>query len=218
MSDVVPFLRAWASDPMRVASVVPSGQALSRLITSEINPGLGPILELGPGTGVFTQALIERGIPPSRLVLVEFTAEFAVMLEKRYPDADVVCMDAARLRHMYWYAHRLAGAVVSGLPLLSMPPAKVLAILKGAFLHLEADGAFYQFTYGPRCPVPVRILDRLGLRAHSLGWAVHNLPPAQVFRITRADTNLQIFQEKREAMIRPQPRTENTKSCALTKR
>ena len=185
ISDFRHFFRAWLSNPMRVASVVPSGRALGELITSGIKAESGPVIELGPGTGVFTRALLARGIPQSSLILVEYGAEFAAMLRLRFPEADVVCMDAARLRHMQRSADRQAGAVVSGLPLLSMPAGKVMAILKGAFAHLQDDGGFYQFTYGPRCPVSAGILDRLDLRAQSVGWVFNNFPPAQVFHITR---------------------------------
>jgi phosphatidylethanolamine/phosphatidyl-N-methylethanolamine N-methyltransferase len=75
--------------------------------------------------------------------------------------------------------------VISGLPLLNMSPRKVLSVLKGAFSYMGARGAFYQFTYGPRCPVPRSFLDRLGLRATRVGHAVLNVPPATVYRITR---------------------------------
>ena len=187
-SDLRHFFRAWASDPLRVASVVPSGRALGELITSGIKAESGPVIELGPGTGVFTRALLARGIPQSSLILVEYGAEFAAMLRMRFPEANVVCMDAARLRHLRWSANRQASSVVSGLPLLSMPAGKVLAILKGAFAHLQEDGGFYQFTYGPRCPVSAEVMDRLGLRAQSVGWVFNNFPPAQVFHITRRES------------------------------
>ncbi|CDZ56986.1 class I SAM-dependent methyltransferase [Neorhizobium galegae] len=185
MSDVLPFFRAWVAHPLRIASVVPSGRALGRLITSQVNPGFGPVLELGAGTGVFTQALVERGIPDSGLVLIEYTPQFARVLQRRYPGAVVICMDAAGLRHVTWRHDQLAGAVISGLPLLSMPPGKVLAILKGAFSRLRSGGGFYQFTYGPRCPVSDKVLDRLGLVSQSIGWVFSNFPPAQVYRLTR---------------------------------
>jgi phospholipid N-methyltransferase len=78
-----------------------------------------------------------------------------------------------------------AGAVISGLPLLLMPPSKVLAILDAAFWHLRADGVLYQFTYGPRSPVSRAILDPLGLKATRAGMTLANVPPAMVYRICR---------------------------------
>lgn len=78
-----------------------------------------------------------------------------------------------------------ATAAISGLPLLSMSPRKVVYILLGTFRHLRPCGALYQFTYGPRCPVSRAILNRLGLRATLVGWTVRNFPPAAVYRITR---------------------------------
>jgi hypothetical protein len=50
---------------------------------------------------------------------------------------------------------------------------------------MRPDGAFYQFTYGPRCPVSPLILDRLGLQAEHIGRALANLPPAGIYRISR---------------------------------
>ncbi|MBR0710294.1 SAM-dependent methyltransferase, partial [Bradyrhizobium liaoningense] len=71
------------------------------------------------------------------------------------------------------------------LPLLSMSPRKVIAILTGAFRHMQEGGTLYQFTYGPRCPVPRPILDRLGLKASLVGRTALNIPPASVYRIRR---------------------------------
>jgi len=71
-----------------------------------------------------------------------------------------------------------------------MPPRKVIAILIGAFRSMRPDGAFYQFTYGPRCPVPPRLLEHLGLEAKRIGGTFANLPPAAVYRLRLADTGL----------------------------
>jgi phospholipid N-methyltransferase len=71
MSDLLPFLRAWVSDPMRVAAISPSGSALTELMTREVNPEDGPVLELGPGTGVFTRGLLARGLNQNDLTLIE---------------------------------------------------------------------------------------------------------------------------------------------------
>ncbi|TWB50206.1 phospholipid N-methyltransferase [Rhizobium sp. ERR 922] len=184
-ADFVQFFRSWVSDPLRVAAVAPSGERLARLMTQEIEPFDGPILELGPGTGVFTRALLARGVPESALTLVEFGEEFAVRLRERFPAARVVHMDAAQLSRCGLFDDAPFGAVISGLPLLSMPPSKVVAIVGGAFETMKPGGAFYQFTYGPRCPVQKPILESLGLTAKRIGGTVRNIPPAGVYRISR---------------------------------
>ncbi|WP_239031803.1 class I SAM-dependent methyltransferase [Paroceanicella profunda] len=185
MPDLRLFLRTWAAHPLRVAAVAPSSATLARLITREIDPPSAPILELGPGTGVFTRAIVERGIPPANLTLVEYGPEFAALLRARYPEARVVEGDASRIRPRDLFAQGEVGAVISGLGLLSMSPRTVLAILANAFDCLRPSAGFYQFTYGPRCPVPRPILDRLGLKSRRIGGTVWNLPPASVYKITR---------------------------------
>lgn len=184
-SDQWQFFRTWLSDPFRVAAIAPSGQSLGRLITSEIIVNHAPVLELGPGTGVFTRALLDRGLRETDLILVEYGAEFSNVLQQRFPNAFILNLDAARLIDYKLPVSSGVGAVVSGLPLLSMSPRKVMSILRGAFSHIRAGGSFYQFTYGPRCPVPRTILDRLGLKATRIGGTVRNLPPASVYRISR---------------------------------
>jgi phospholipid N-methyltransferase len=125
---------------------------------------------------------LRRGLRPRDLTLVEMGGEFAKILAARYPEATILQRDAARLPAPD-PATRLHGAAISGLPLLSMPQAKVLRILRGAFRLLEAGAGFYQFTYGRRCPVPDDVLDRLRLRARRIGTARTNLPPATVYRL-----------------------------------
>ena len=184
-ADFVQFFRSWVSDPMRVAAIAPSGERLARLMTQEIEPLDGPVLELGPGTGVFTRALLARGISESDLTLIEFGEEFIAALGQRFPQARVVRMAAGHLAQCGLFDDAPFGAVVSGLPLLSMSPRKITSIVGGAFATMKHGAAFYQFTYGPRCPVPRPILDRLGLKATRIGGTVRNLPPAGVYRISR---------------------------------
>lgn len=180
------YFRAWLANPLKFGAVAPSGPALAALITSEIPADKGPILELGPGKGVFTQALLDRGVPESSLILVEQRADFAHLLQQRFPQSRVESMDAdehERLSQLF--GDGPAGAVVSGLPLLSMPAYKVAAVLSGAFTHLRPGGAFYQFTYMPKCPVSRGLLAEVGLKAERIGGALLNIPPAAVYRITR---------------------------------
>ena len=118
----------------------------------------------------------------------------------RFPGARVIWADATRLDKVELLNDAQFGAVVSGLPLLNMPPRKVIAILTGAFARLRPGGAFYQFTYGPTCPVPRPILERLGLRARRVDRLLRNVPPAAVYRLTRrAPLRLLVLSEQMEA-------------------
>ena len=188
-SDLLNFLRSRKSNPEKVGAVVPSGDALARMITKGIDAGHAPVIELGPGTGVFTKALIARGLDEADLTLIESGPNFLKMLRERFPRAHVVKADAARLIGQELYAPGSVGSVVSGLPLLSMSPRKIMGVMRGAFHYLREDGAFYQFTYGPRCPVPKAIRERLGLESKRVGRTLRNLPPATVYRITRKRTD-----------------------------
>jgi len=121
------FFRALACNPRSVGAIAPSGANLASLITSEITAASGPVLELGPGTGVFTEALLERGVRESALTLIEYGSDFMRLLQARFPRARVLWMDAAWMASHDLFEHPL-GAVVSGLPLLNFAPKKVAAI------------------------------------------------------------------------------------------
>jgi phosphatidylethanolamine/phosphatidyl-N-methylethanolamine N-methyltransferase len=183
--EALSFFRAWTLNPRQIGAIAPSGAALADLITREITPASVPVIELGPGTGVFTYALLARGVAQRDLTLVEYGADFVDLLQTRFPQARVLRMDAARLGRHDLFDPATVGAVVSGLPLLNMSSRKIFGIVAGAFDYLRPGGAFYQITYGPCCPVPRRLLDRLGLKATHLGRALPNVPPANVYRITR---------------------------------
>jgi phosphatidylethanolamine/phosphatidyl-N-methylethanolamine N-methyltransferase len=176
------FFRAWIRDPLRVASITPSGKALADLIVREIGPETGRVIELGPGTGVFTRALLRRGVAEENILLVEKGAEFAALLQQRFPKARIACIDATDIAR---FCPEPAGAAISGLPLLSMWSQTVHAILGGTFARLGEGAALYQFTYGLRCPVPRAVLDDLGLSAARVGGTLRNVPPAFVYRISR---------------------------------
>lgn len=186
ISDTAAFLRAWIADPFQVAAVVPSGEALAALITRELGPQCAPVVELGPGTGSFTRAMLDRGLKEEDLFLVEAHADFARMLAIRFPQAKVLCLDATRMPAGLGLDKGVSvGAVVSGLPILAMSAADQLRILARCFGVMRPDASFYQFTYGPTCPVSRAVLDRLGLTAARMGSTFKNLPPASVYRISR---------------------------------
>src|SRR5689334_20916019 len=94
-SDEFLFLRAWMRAPLVTAAMLPSGPFLSRAMAAAVDPAApGPIVELGPGTGAVTAALVERGVAPERLILIEYLPEFSDLLRRRYPSARVIPGDA----------------------------------------------------------------------------------------------------------------------------
>ncbi len=169
-----------------VGAVAPSGQALARRIVSGIDPARGAVLEVGAGTGVFTAAILARGVAPEALSVVEADPVFAALLRTRFPDVEIV---EGRAEDVPGAGGTLDGRrfadAVSGLPLLNFPPALRRRILSAIFERLAEDGALYQFTYGPRAPLGQSSLAALGLVAEPAGRIWRNLPPAAIYRIRR---------------------------------
>lgn len=181
------FLRAWTANPRRVAALAPSSRRLAALIASRVDPDAGPVVELGAGTGPVTQALLERGVHPADLAVVESDPDLAAMLRRRFPSVRVLAMDAAALGAFDLFAGRQAAAVVSGIPVLTMKNSIVAEILRAAFSQLAPGAALYQYSYAWTCPVPRALLDELGLTAQRAGITFGNLPPALVYRIARRE-------------------------------
>src|SRR5262249_34099201 len=131
IDDEVRFFRTWIEKPLTMGSVTPSGRALARTMAAYVDPSIpGPIIELGPGTGPVTDALVAQGVDPARLVLVEFDPTFCRILQGRYPTATVVQGDAYSLRRVLQHLLREpAAAVVSGLPLFTKPLTTRLRLL-----------------------------------------------------------------------------------------
>jgi phosphatidylethanolamine/phosphatidyl-N-methylethanolamine N-methyltransferase len=180
LDDEVRFIRTWIEKPLSLGAVTPSSRALARTMASYIDPArLGPIVELGPGTGPVTEALLEQGIAPSRLVLVEFDPTFCRLLRTRYPAATVVQGDAYNLKRLLaGLMKQPAAGVVSGLPLFTKPLRMRLRLLFEAFALMSPGAPFVQFTYNAVPPLPKR-LDRVSAEASERIWM--NIPPARVW-------------------------------------
>src|SRR6266568_1781179 len=131
LDDEVRFIRSWFEKPLTIGAVTPSGKALARTMAAYIDPDAeGPIIELGPGTGPVTEALVAQGVDPARLVLVEFNPHFCRLLRERYPTATVVQGDAYALKRLLAGLMQVpAAAVVSGLPLFTKPLQMRLRLL-----------------------------------------------------------------------------------------
>jgi phosphatidylethanolamine/phosphatidyl-N-methylethanolamine N-methyltransferase len=180
IDDEVRFFRSWMEKPLAIGAVTPSGKALARTMAGYVDPeSQGPIIELGPGTGPVTEALVARGVDPSRLVLVEFNPHFCRLLSERYPSATVVQGDAYSLRRLLNASlQEPAAAVVSGLPLFTKPLQMRLRLLYEAFALMTPGAPFIQFTYATYSPIP-KSHDRVNAQASERIW--NNFPPARVW-------------------------------------
>src|SRR6202451_1164961 len=153
LDDEVRFIRSWIERPLSIGAVTPSGKLLARTMAAYVDPDSnGPVVELGPGTGPVTEALVLAGVAPSRLVLVEFNPGFCRILKARYPEATLVQGDAYSLRRLLeTLLIQPAAAVVSGLPLVTKPIRMRLRLLRGA-LDLLLSRAPGPASGRPACP------------------------------------------------------------------
>ncbi len=180
LDDEVRFLRSWIEKPLHMGAVMPSGRVLARTMAQYVDVDSdAPVIELGPGTGAITNALIEHGVDQKRLVLVEYNPGFCALLRDRYPHAKVVQGDAYALRDSLGEVlDAPASAVVSGLPLVTKPMLTRLKLIRDAFVALAPGAPFVQFTYSVAPPIP-KSLPGVSTEASERIWM--NLPPARVW-------------------------------------
>jgi len=189
LGDEVRFLKTLFESPRLTGAVSPSGRSLARAMARAVGAsGEGLVVELGPGTGPVTRALIEQGVPPEQLVLVEYEATFCRLLSQRFPGVNVRQGDAYALRRtLADLANRPIRAIVSSLPLLNQPPMRRTALIEDAFALMAPGGVFVQFTYGVASPIP-RPASAGRFSAHATAPIWLNLPPARVWTY-RVDPN-----------------------------
>ncbi len=182
--DVWLFARGWFRSPFKVGAVLPSSMALARAMAAQVDANTdGHIVELGGGTGAVTRALLDRGIEPSRLLVVERDSGFCKRLHDRFPDIQLLNIDATRVAEVLRERGiERVGYVVSSLPLLSLDRQTGEAILRSSFDILGDDGAFIQYTYGAGSPVRKHLIDELEISGCTADRVWLNVPPATVWR------------------------------------
>jgi len=175
------FLQEWFANPQRTGSVAPSSPQLAAAMAHWLpcNPD-SFVLELGPGTGAVTDALIKRGLREDRLVAIERNPKMARLLREKFPRAQIISGDAWHLDDLLRRRREpieSVGAVISSLPLLNFPPEEAEALTLKIRTVLEPDGNWVQYSYhlGKK---QVRGAASFTLRASKIVWL--NFPPARV--------------------------------------
>lgn len=182
--DEIRFFKRWMDRPRNVGAIMPTSGVAARSMTSVINPASGlPVLELGPGTGVITRAILARGIAPTNLVAVEFSPEFYSRLKLDFRDVRFILGDAFDLdRTLGKFGRTQFDSVISGIPLLNFGVNERVALIEDLLDRVPSGRPVMQFSYGPTSPVPPRS-GSFDVIHHD--FVIRNVPPARLWLYRR---------------------------------
>ena len=186
--DELRFFKGWMDRPRAVGSIVPTSSVTARRMASVIDPQSGlPVLEVGPGTGVITKAILSRGVRPENLHAVEYSPDFVRHLRRLYPRVDVIEGDAFDLDATLGDKRSLTfDSVISGVPLLNFPVARRVAYLEDLLARIPHGRPVVQLTYGPKSPIPPGLGDYTVEHFH---FIIRNIPPTQLWIYRRPARN-----------------------------
>ncbi len=182
------FFKGWIDKPKAVGSIIPTSSVTARRMASVIDPHSGlPVLEVGPGTGVITRAILGRGIKPENLFAIEYSEDFVRHLRHHYPQVNVIQGDAFDLDTTLGDRRGLVfDSVISGVPLLNFPVAQRISYLNSLLDRIPAGRPVVQLTYGPLSPIPA---GRGDYTVKHFDFVIRNIPPTQlwIYRRTARD-------------------------------
>jgi len=174
------FFRRWLANPLQMGSIVPSSPALCKRIVAQTRYADDEIVvELGAGTGVISRALLDSGLPPERLYVLEIVPDMAEHLSAKLPGVNVIQGDARRLPQLIPQEfHGRVGTVVVGIPLVLLPVAEQRRFIDA--IEAVAPGlGFILYSYCVTSPLPWK---KHGLVPKREAWTPLNFPPASVWR------------------------------------
>jgi phospholipid N-methyltransferase len=177
----IAFLQGFLRSPQQVASVVPSSRFLERRLVSLANVrGAQLVVELGPGTGGTTRALLAALPANARLLCIELNPDFAALLQRETDPRLIVHQGSAEDLEEVLATHGLAApdAVISGIPFSIIPPAVGARIIECIRRALSPGGCF--LAYQVRGTVAELAKPVLGEPDTTL--ELRNIPPVRVFR------------------------------------
>ena len=182
--DEIRFFKGWVSNTRAVGAIIPTSSITARRMASVVDPGSGrPVLELGPGTGVITRAILKTGLAPERLFSVEYSTDFYNHLTQRFDGVHFINGDAFDLdAALGAFSDATFDCIISAVPLLNFPMHRRVALIEDLLSRVPAGRPVVQISYGPLSPV-VAMPDRY--RISHLDFVVRNIPPAQLWTYTR---------------------------------
>src|SRR6218665_3797039 len=178
--DEIRFIKGMISTPKTVGAIMPTSARMAARMASIIDSGSGlPVLELGPGTGVITKAILDKGVKPENLVSVEYSSEFVRHLRGKYPGVNFINGDAFSLAEtLENYRGQKFDCVISGIPLLNFPMHQRVKLIEDLLKLIPVGRPIVQFSYGPVSPVVARP-DSYTIK--HFDFIMRNIPPAQIW-------------------------------------
>lgn len=178
------FIKGWIDQPRAVGAMLPTSSVTARRMASVVNPESGlPVLELGPGTGVITKAILERGVAPEKLYSIEYSADFVEHLIEQFPGVNIIEGDAFNLDETLGENRGLTfDTIVSGVPLLNFPVEQRVAYVEDLLDRVPPGRPIVQLTYGPKSPVPA---GKGNYVVEHLDFVLRNFPPTQLWLYRR---------------------------------
>lgn len=182
------FFARWLRQPRKLGIMVPSSRFLARAMARQVDlsrPGV--IVELGGGTGAVTTALLESGVSPSRLVVIERDGEMHALLQKKFPGVKVIYGDARMMKNLLEKEGiSQVNAVVSSLPMLALKTEDKSKIISQSFEAMGEGGTFIQYTYSMKSSISESDMSGLNTECKFAKLVLFNFPPATLWTVVSA--------------------------------
>lgn len=186
--DEIRFIKGMMAQPKTVGAIMPTSARMANKMASIIDTGSGlPVLELGPGTGVITKAILDKGVAPKDLVSIEYSTDFVQHLRGKYPGVNFINGDAFAIEEtLKDYAGQQFDCVISGIPLLNFPMHARVSLVESLLKLIPVGRPIVQFSYGPVSPVIARPDS---YKIEHFDFIVRNIPPAQIWHYKKPLTD-----------------------------
>lgn len=189
MRDRARFLAAFVRRPFDTGSITPSSAYLAEAMVEGMNiPEADTVVELGPGTGVFTRVIEQQLKPGAHFLSFEINSELAERLKGRFPRVQVISDSVENIRkHLDAAGCPHVSATVSGLPWAAFSTERQMTLLDATIGAMKPGGRFATFAYSHAAWLPAgrrfrELLDSRFKHVETSKVIWRNTPPAFVYR------------------------------------
>jgi phospholipid N-methyltransferase len=189
MRDRVRFFSAFVRRPFDTGAITPSSAYLAEAMVEDMGiPEANTVVELGPGTGVFTRVIEKQLKPEARFLSFEINPDLAAELRSRFPRVHIVNDSVENIReHLMAAGHHDVDSTISGLPWAAFSPDRQEKLLDATVQALKPGGRFATFAYSHAAWLPPgrrfrELLDSRFKHVETSKVVWRNTPPAFVYR------------------------------------